>query len=188
MTNEIRPLATAAPIITQATGWRRDRRVSMTANDSRAPAHGEHRSAAPDRLTPVHVVVLAGGVGGSKFARGVLAAFPEATITVVGNTADDLTLHGMRICPDLDTMMYGLGGGLSADRGWGRDGETFAVLEELRAHGVEPLWFGIGDKDLATHLIRTQLLNAGATLTEVTAALGRRWLPDRASLLPMSDD
>lgn len=160
----------------------------MVANDSRAPAHPEHCSRTPDRLTPVHVVVLAGGVGGSKFARGVLAAFPGATITVVGNTADDLTLHGMRICPDLDTMMYGLGGGLSPDRGWGRDAETFTVLEELRAHGVEPLWFGLGDKDLATHLIRTQLLNAGATLTEVTAALGRRWLPDRVRLLPMSDD
>lgn len=136
----------------------------------------------------MHVVVLAGGVGGSKFVRGVVAGFPDAEVTVIGNTADDLTLHGLRICPDLDTVMYGLGGGLSTERGWGREGETFAVLDELRAHGVEPLWFGLGDKDLATHLIRSQLLSAGATLSEVTTALGRRWLPERVRLLPMSDD
>lgn len=134
------------------------------------------------------MVVLAGGVGGSKFVRGVLVAFPAAEVTVIGNTADDLTLHGLRICPDLDTMMYAVGGGISAERGWGREGETFAVLDELKAHGVEPTWFGLGDKDLATHLIRTQLLNAGASLHEVTAALGRRWLPERMRLLPMSDD
>lgn len=137
---------------------------------------------------PHRVVVLAGGVGGSKFVRGVLAAFPTAEVTVVGNTADDLTLHGLRICPDLDTIMYSVGGGISAERGWGREGETFVVLDELKAHGVEPTWFGLGDKDLATHLIRTQLLNAGAALHEVTAALGRRWLPDRMRLLPMTDD
>lgn len=136
----------------------------------------------------MHVVILAGGVGGSKFARGVVAGLPRADITVIGNTADDLTLHGLRICPDLDTMMYALGGGLSTDRGWGREGETFTVLEELRAHQVEPLWFGLGDKDLAPHLIRTQLLNAGATPSEVTAALGARWLPERVTLLPMTDD
>lgn len=133
-------------------------------------------------------MVLAGGVGGSKFVRGVLAAFDSARVTVIGNTADDLTLHGLRICPDLDTMMYTLGGGISADRGWGREAETFSVLEELKAYGVEPTWFGLGDRDLGTHLIRTQLLDSGATLSEVTAALSRRWLPERMRLLPMSDD
>ncbi|HIT74995.1 MAG TPA: YvcK family protein, partial [Candidatus Avipropionibacterium avicola] len=136
----------------------------------------------------MHVVVLAGGVGGSKFVRGVLAAFDSARVTVIGNTADDLTLHGLRICPDLDTMMYTLGGGISAERGWGREAETFSVLEELKAYGVEPTWFGLGDRDLGTHLIRTQLLDSGATLSEVTAALSRRWLPERMRLLPMSDD
>lgn len=136
----------------------------------------------------MHVVVLAGGVGGSKFVRGVLAAFPDDPVTVIGNTADDITLHGLRICPDLDTMMYTIGGAISAERGWGREAETFSVLEELRAHGVEPTWFGLGDRDLATHLIRTQLLDSGATLSQVTRALSQRWLPDRMQLLPMSDD
>lgn len=137
---------------------------------------------------PERVVVLAGGVGGSKFVRGVLAAWPEAAVTVVGNTADDLTLHGLRICPDLDTMMYAIGDGISVERGWGREGETFAVLDELKAHGVEPTWFGLGDKDLATHLIRTELLATGAKLHEVTAALTRRWVPERVTLLPMTND
>ena len=85
---------------------------------------------------PGRVVVLAGGVGGSKFVRGVLAAFPASQVTVIGNTADDLTLHGLRICPDLDTMIYAVGGGISAERGWGREGETFAVLDELKTHGL----------------------------------------------------
>ena len=100
------------------------------------------------------------------------------TITVVGNTADDITLHGLRICPDLDTMMYTLGGGTDADRGWGRAGESWQVMDELRAYGVEPTWFSLGDRDLGTHLVRTQLLDAGYPLSEVTAALcalaGRR--------------
>lgn len=133
-------------------------------------------------------MVLAGGVGGSKFVRGVLTAFPDAQVTVIGNTADDLTLHGLRICPDLDTMLYTVGGGISTERGWGREAETFSVLEELTAYGVEPTWFGLGDRDLATHLVRTQLLDSGASLTDVTAALARRWLPDRMRLLPMSND
>jgi LPPG:FO 2-phospho-L-lactate transferase len=138
----------------------------------------------------VQIVVLAGGVGGSRFVQGVRRAHPAATITVVGNTADDLTLHGLRICPDLDTMMYTLGGGADDDRGWGRRGESWRVLGELAAHGVEPSWFSLGDLDLATHLVRTQMLAAGYPLTEVTAALSARWLaadPD-LRLLPMSDD
>ncbi|MFW6598651.1 2-phospho-L-lactate transferase [Propionibacteriaceae bacterium Y2011] len=135
----------------------------------------------------MQVVVLAGGVGGSKFVRGVLAALPTAEVTVIGNTADDITVHGLRVCPDLDTMMYALGGGISTERGWGRDDETFATITELRSYGVEPTWFGLGDKDLATHLVRTQLWNAGVSLTDITAALATRWLPDRVRLLPMTD-
>jgi LPPG:FO 2-phospho-L-lactate transferase len=138
----------------------------------------------------VQIVVLAGGVGGSTFVRGVRRAYPEAEITVVGNTADDITLHGMRICPDLDTMLYTLGGGGDDERGWGRRDESWRVLSELRAYGVEPSWFSIGDLDLGTHLVRTQLLAAGYPLTEVTQALAARWLAGdpRLRLLPMSDE
>jgi LPPG:FO 2-phospho-L-lactate transferase len=138
----------------------------------------------------VQIVVLAGGVGGSKFVQGVRRAHPEATISVVGNTADDITLHGLRICPDLDTMMYTLGGGGDDERGWGRLGESWRVLGELGAYGVEPSWFSIGDLDLGTHLVRTQMLEAGYPLTEVTRALCSRWLAEDPGLrlLPMSDD
>jgi LPPG:FO 2-phospho-L-lactate transferase len=108
----------------------------------------------------------------------------------VVNTADDITLHGLRICPDLDTMMYALGGGADTERGWGRAGETWSVLDELGAYGVEPLWFSLGDRDIATHLVRTQLMNAGYPLSEVTAALCSRWLAHDPGLrlLPMTDD
>ncbi len=138
----------------------------------------------------MQIVVLAGGVGGSKFIRGVRRAYPEAEITVVGNTADDITLHGLRICPDLDTVMYTLGKGGDDQRGWGRLGESWHVLDELKAYGVEPSWFSLGDLDLATHLARTQMLAAGYPLSAVTEALCARWLADdpRLHLVPMSDD
>ena len=138
----------------------------------------------------MQIVVLAGGVGGSTFVRGVRRAYPDADLTVVGNTADDITLHGLRICPDLDTMMYRLGGGGDDERGWGRLGESWRVLGELAEYGVEPSWFSLGDLDLATHLVRTQMLQAGYPLTEVTQALSARWLgaDPRLRLLPMSDD
>ncbi|CAA9325624.1 MAG: Lactyl (2) diphospho-(5')guanosine:7,8-didemethyl-8-hydroxy-5-deazariboflavin 2-phospho-L-lactate transferase [uncultured Friedmanniella sp.] len=138
----------------------------------------------------MQIVVLAGGVGGSKFVQGVRRGYPEADLTVVGNTADDITLHGLRICPDLDTMMYTLGGAGDDERGWGRLNESWRVLGELAGYGVEPSWFSIGDLDLGTHLVRTQLLDAGYALTEVTQALASRWLgaDSRLRLLPMSDD
>jgi LPPG:FO 2-phospho-L-lactate transferase len=136
----------------------------------------------------MRVVILAGGVGGSRFVAGARHAFPDAEITVVVNTADDMTMYGLRICPDLDTMMYALGGGIDTERGWGRAGETWRIREELSAYGVEP-WFGLGDTDVATHLHRTELLAAGLTLSEATARLCERWLPDPAlRLLPMTDD
>lgn len=134
------------------------------------------------------VLVLAGGVGGSRFVTGVLAAFPQAQVDVVGNTADDITMHGLRICPDLDTMTYALGGANDAQRGWGRADEGWRVMEELRAFEAQPTWFALGDRDLATHLVRTQLLAAGLRLTEVTERVARRWLPERVRLLPMTDD
>lgn len=132
----------------------------------------------------MRITALAGGIGGARFLAGVLAEGHE--VTAVVNTGDDLTLHGLRICPDLDTVMYTLGGGISAERGWGRAGETFAVRDELSAYGFGPAWFGLGDRDLATHLIRTQLLESGQTLTDVTAALCERWQPG-LTLLPMSE-
>jgi LPPG:FO 2-phospho-L-lactate transferase len=134
----------------------------------------------------VQIVVLAGGTGGARFLRGVRAAVPEAEVTAVVNTGDDVTLHGMRIAPDLDTVMYTLGGGIDEDRGWGRAGESWTVKEELAAYDADPDWFGLGDRDLATHLIRTRMLDAGYPLSAVTAALATRWRPG-VTLLPMSD-
>ena len=123
----------------------------------------------------MHIVALAGGVGGAKFLRGVLAAAPEARITVIGNVGDDITLHGLRICPDLDTVMYTLGGGIHPQQGWGRADERFTVAEELAAYGVGPDWFTLGDRDIATHLVRTRMLDAGYPLSAVTEALCARW-------------
>lgn len=135
----------------------------------------------------MRIVALAGGIGGARFLRGVLAAEPDADVTVVVNTGDDITLHGLRICPDLDSIMYTLGNGISVERGWGREGETFVVRDELAAYGLGPAWFGLGDKDLATHLVRTQALDAGQPLSAVTEALCARWQPG-VRLIPMSDD
>jgi LPPG:FO 2-phospho-L-lactate transferase len=135
----------------------------------------------------VKVTALAGGIGGARFLRGVKAALPKADVTVIGNTGDDIILHRLNISPDLDTVMYTLGGGISAQRGWGREDETFTVAAELKEYGVGPEWFGLGDRDLATHLVRTQMLAAGYPLSEVTAALCQRWRPG-VRLLPMSDD
>jgi LPPG:FO 2-phospho-L-lactate transferase len=135
----------------------------------------------------MRITALAGGVGGARFLRGLLAAVPEAEVTVVGNVGDDITLHGLRICPDLDTVMYTLGGGIHEGQGWGRADETFFVAEELSAYGVGPDWFTLGDRDIATHLVRTQMLDAGYPLSAVTEALCTRWKPG-VRLLPATDD
>ncbi|NML53244.1 2-phospho-L-lactate transferase [Streptomyces sp. R302] len=135
----------------------------------------------------MRIVVLAGGIGGARFLRGLKQAVPDAEITVVGNTGDDIHLFGLKVCPDLDTVMYTLGGGIHEEQGWGREGETFAVKEELAAYGVGPEWFGLGDRDFATHIVRTQMLGAGYPLSAVTEALCARWRPG-VRLLPMSDD
>lgn len=135
----------------------------------------------------MRIVALAGGIGGARFLRGVKAAAPDAELTVVVNTGDDITLYGLRICPDLDTVMYTLGGGIDQLRGWGRKDETFAAKAELEAYDAPAAWFGLGDRDLATHLVRRQMLDAGYPLSQVTAALCARWQPG-AVLLPMSDD
>ena len=135
----------------------------------------------------MRITVLAGGVGAARFLRGLRRAAPEAEITVIGNTGDDITLFGLRVCPDLDTVMYTLGGGINEDQGWGRDAETFSIRAELAAYEASPDWFTLGDKDFATHIRRSQLLADGEPLSAVTEALGRRWRPG-VRLLPMSDD
>jgi LPPG:FO 2-phospho-L-lactate transferase len=133
------------------------------------------------------IAVLAGGVGGARFLEGLRLAAPGADVTVIGNVGDDITLHGLRVCADLDTVMYTLGGGIHPEQRWGRDEETFGVARELAAYGVGPDWFTLGDKDIATHLVRTQMMEAGYPLSEVTAALCARWQPG-VRLLPATDD
>ena len=146
----------------------------------------------------MRITVLAGGLGGARFLQGVRSLLgieggsgPTAEepdgITVIGNTGDDIWLFGLKVCPDLDTIMYSLGGGLDEDRTWGRAAETFNAAAELQAYGAQPTWFGLGDRDIGTHLMRTQLLEAGYPLSSVTAALCRRWQPG-VRLLPMTDD
>jgi LPPG:FO 2-phospho-L-lactate transferase len=133
------------------------------------------------------IVTLAGGIGGARFLRGLRRAEPDADITVIGNTGDDISLFGLRVCPDLDTVMYTLGGGINEEQGWGRAAESFTVKEELLAYGVGPSWFGLGDRDFATHIVRTQMLEAGYPLSAVTEALCDRWKPG-VRLIPMTDD
>jgi LPPG:FO 2-phospho-L-lactate transferase len=159
---------------------------------------GEYSGALSRSLVepPRRLTVLSGGVGGARFIQGVLRLVArtgaQTAVTIVANTADDLWVHGLKVCPDLDTVMYTLGGGIDVDRGWGRVEETWHAKEELAAYGVEPTWFGLGDRDLATHLVRTQMLDAGYPLSAVTAALCRRWLAPAfgpsVELLPMTDD
>jgi LPPG:FO 2-phospho-L-lactate transferase len=135
----------------------------------------------------MRITVLAGGVGGARFLRGLKAAAPGAEITVIGNTGDDISLFGLHVSPDLDTVMYTLGGGISEEQGWGRAHETFTVLPELAAYGAGPDWFSLGDRDFATHIARTSMLRAGAALSAATRTLCERWRPG-VTLLPMTDD
>ncbi|MEV4541436.1 2-phospho-L-lactate transferase [Micromonospora echinaurantiaca] len=137
----------------------------------------------------MRIVVLTGGIGGARFLLGVRAYAREvgAEVTAVVNVGDDLLLHGLKVCPDLDSVMYTLGGGADPERGWGRVGESWTVKEELAAYGAEPTWFGLGDKDVATHLVRSTMLNAGYPLHAVTEALATRWQPG-VRLLPATDD
>jgi LPPG:FO 2-phospho-L-lactate transferase len=137
--------------------------------------------------TVQRITALAGGIGGARFLRGLLRADPAAEVTVIGNTADDITLHGLHVSPDLDTVMYTLGGGIHESQGWGRADETYSAMAELTAYGAEPGWFTLGDKDLATHVVRTQMLDAGYPLSAVTEALCDRWRPG-VRLIPMTDD
>lgn len=132
------------------------------------------------------IVALAGGVGGAKLAQGLAAFVPPDRLSVVVNTADDFDLYGLRICPDLDTVLYTLGGIADPIQGWGIAGDTYRTLEALARYGRDP-WFRLGDKDFATHIVRTERLRAGSSLTEVIAELAMA-LGVQAAILPMSDD
>src|SRR5262245_14994291 len=132
------------------------------------------------------IVALAGGVGSARFLAGLLDVVHPADVVVVGNTGDDDWFHGLRVCPDLDSVTYTLAGANNPETGWGLAGETFATLEALRRYGV-PTWFNLGDRDLATHLYRTERLRSGATLSELTGDIARAWGLE-CRLLPMSDD
>lgn len=148
----------------------------------------------------MRITVLSGGVGGARFTRGLLALLRDrlpdgrggttARVTVVANTGDDMWLHGVRVCPDLDTLMYTLGGAVHEDQGWGRRDETSRVSADLAAYDVGWEWFTLGDLDLATHLARTQWLREGLTLSGATERLARRWdlAGQGVRLLPMADE
>ncbi|MDR7084920.1 LPPG:FO 2-phospho-L-lactate transferase [Arthrobacter ginsengisoli] len=145
----------------------------------------------------MRITVLAGGVGGARFLRGLRhhlrqvmpdgAGGTTAEITAVVNTGDDMWLTGLRVCPDLDSVMYALAGVNDESRGWGRAGETERVSAELTAYGVGWPWFTLGDLDLGTHITRSHLLRAGLPLSQVTRQLASRW-DLGVELLPMSDE
>jgi LPPG:FO 2-phospho-L-lactate transferase len=132
------------------------------------------------------VLALAGGVGGAKLAAGLEAVLPPGDLAVVVNTADDFDLWGLRVCPDLDTVMYTLAGIANPDTGWGVKDESFSALDMLRRYG-EDTWFKLGDRDLATHILRTFRLRAGEQLTRVTADLSAA-LGVKSAVLPMCDE
>jgi len=132
------------------------------------------------------IVALAGGVGGAKLAHGLYRALPPDTLTVIGNTADDFELWGLHISPDLDTVMYTLAGIANGETGWGVAGDTWQMIDQLGCYGYNT-WFRLGDRDVATHIARTEQLRAGRTLTDVTQGLAHA-LGIKAALLPMCDE
>ena len=132
------------------------------------------------------VAVLSGGIGGVKLVEGLQELLPPAALSVICNTGDDQEFWGLHVSPDVDTVLYTLSGLINRDLGWGLDSESFQALDLLERYG-EPTWFKLGDRDLATHILRTQWLRAGKRLTEVTAELARR-LGIASAVIPMSDD
>ena len=131
------------------------------------------------------LATLAGGVGAARFLAGLVQVVPPADVVAIVNTGDDDVFHGLHVSPDLDSVTYTLAGASNQAQGWGLEGETFHTLEALRRYDV-PTWFQLGDKDLATHLLRTQRLHAGWPLSAVTAEIARAWGLD-VRLLPMTD-
>lgn len=134
----------------------------------------------------IRCVALSGGVGGARLSHGLAQALPPGSLTVVVNTGDDFDHLGLRICPDLDTVLYTLAGLAHEEQGWGLAGETFAAMEMLERYGG-PTWFRLGDRDLATHLERTRLLAEGLGLAEVTRRLAHA-LGLTARVLPMCEE
>lgn len=135
----------------------------------------------------MRIVALAGGVGAARFLQGLVRVVDPAALTVVANTGDDITLHGLHVSPDLDSITYTLGGGVDQQRGWGRAFDSSVVTAELRERYDRPSWFRLGDKDLATHLVRTEILANRGTLSDATKEIATAWrLP--FELLPMTDD
>lgn len=132
------------------------------------------------------IVALAGGVGAARLLVGLVEVVPAADVTAVVNTGDDTLVHGLHVSPDLDTVTYTLAGVVEPEAGWGRAGETWTAMQELREYDERLAWFNLGDRDLATHMYRTARLAEGATLSQVTAEIARRWAVG-ARLLPMSD-
>jgi LPPG:FO 2-phospho-L-lactate transferase len=129
------------------------------------------------------IVALAGGVGAAKFLRGLVAVIPPETLTIISNTGDDIELYGLHISPDIDIVAYTLSGLVDEERGWGIGGDTFDCLAMLRRYG-EATWFNLGDRDLATHILRTQRRRAGQSLADITAAFCQA-LGLRVRILPM---
>lgn len=132
------------------------------------------------------VVALAGGVGGAKLAYGLSKILSPECLAIVGNVADDMSFYGLHVSPDLDTVMYTLSEVANADTGWGLTGDSWQMVDMLRQYG-EDVWFNLGDRDLATNVLRTQWLAQGLSLTEVTARLSRG-LGMQHRLLPVTDD
>jgi LPPG:FO 2-phospho-L-lactate transferase len=132
------------------------------------------------------ITALAGGVGAAKFLQGLVKVYSKEDITIVVNTGDDIELYGLHISPDIDIVSYTLAGIVDEEKGWGIKNDTFCWLETMQKYGYET-WFKIGDKDLATHFYRTQLLKKGYSLTEITSKI-RRHLGLSIRILPMTDD
>src|SRR5271165_6190615 len=132
------------------------------------------------------ITTLAGGVGAAKFIRGLVRRIDPARLAVVVNTGDDETFYGLHVSPDIDTVTYTLAGAVNRAQGWGLEGESFNTLGALARFYGKP-WFGLGDRDLATHLYRTDRLRKGARLSRITAEIAAR-LGVRANVIPMSDD
>jgi len=136
-------------------------------------------------VNPAHYTVLAGGTGAAKFLHGLVRVVPEEDVHVIVNVGDDTDIWGLHVSPDIDSIMYGLAGRLDTERGWGVRDETFRCLEEISKYGM-PDWFRIGDRDVATHITRTALLQSGFTLSEVTARMAAP-LGVKAVILPATD-
>ena len=136
-------------------------------------------------MNAAHYTVLAGGTGAAKFLHGLVRVVPEEDVHVIVNVGDDTDVWGLHVSPDIDSIMYGLAGRLDTERGWGLRDETFRCLEEISKYGM-PDWFRIGDRDVATHITRTALLESGFTLSEVTARMAES-LGVRAAILPATD-